>query len=182
MNEEIKKEHRLLQKVALKDKAAFEALYNLLSKPVYHYLYRLLQSRETAEDVLIEVFAVVWKNADRFKGISRVKTWVFGIARNQAFNELRKKGRYSEQLDETMKDEKSNTPFKGFENRQLVQTAMDRLSANHREILDLVFFHESGYAQISELLNIPENTVKTRVYYAKSALKKIIMEMEGDTR
>ncbi len=180
MNEDIKKEHLLLEKVAQKDKAAFEALYHLLSKPVFHYLYRLLQNRETAEDVLIEVFAVVWKSADRFKGNSRVKTWVFGIARNQAFNELRKKGRYSDQLNDTIKDDKSETPFKGFENRQQVQRAISKLSARHREILDLVFFHDSSYAQISRLLKIPENTVKTRVYYAKSALKQIIIEMEGD--
>lgn len=171
-------EYELLAKAAQKDKAAFEALYRLLEKPVFHYLFRLLQNKETAEDIMIEVFSIVWKDAGRFRNRSRVKTWVFGIARNQAYNELRKKGRYAEELDERFKDEKSTSAFKGFENHQLVQKALSMVSEKHREILDLVFYHGTGYAQIAILLDIPENTVKTRVHYAKGALKKVILEME----
>ena len=182
MDNEAEKEYQLLTQVAKRDKAAFESLYRLLSRPVFHYLYRLLQNRETAEDILMEVFSAVWKNAGRFKGKSRVRTWVFGIARNQAYNQFRKNDRYmTDPLDERIGDSRSTAPFKGFENSQLVQNALERVSEKHREILDLVFFHGSPYAEIASLLGIPENTVKTRVYYAKAALKQMILDMEGGT-
>lgn len=178
ISKDAEEEYELLSKTARKDKAAFETLYRLLSQPVFHYIFRLLRNKEAAEDLLVEVFSIVWKDADRFKGNSRVKTWVFGIARNQAYNELRKKGRYAEELDERFKDEKSTKAFKGFEDHQLVSKALAKLSEKHREILDLVFFHGTPYAQIATLLDIPENTVKTRVHYAKNALKDVILGME----
>ncbi|MCK5096522.1 MAG: hypothetical protein KAR45_00370, partial [Desulfobacteraceae bacterium] len=52
-----------------------------------------------------------------------------------------------------------------------------KISEKHREILDLVFFHEASYSEVSQLLEIPENTVKTRVYYAKAALKEKLVKM-----
>ncbi len=180
MDREREKEAHLLAKVAGKDVNAFEELYRLLSQAVFNYLYRLLQVKETAEDVLVEVFSAVWKSAANFKGKSRVKTWVFGIARNLAFNELRKrKIKGTELLDERIKDKNSDRAVKRFENRELVQKALSKLSEKHREILDLVFFHETAYSEIADILEIPENTVKTRVYYAKAALKEKIMRMEG---
>ena len=51
-----------------------------------------------------------------------------------------------------------------------------KISAKHREILDLAFFHEANYSEISQLLDIPENTVKTRVYYAKAAVKEQLVK------
>lgn len=172
-------ESDLLARVAKKETKAFEALYKLLSQSVFNYLFRLLQNRETAEDVLVEVFSAVWKSSGNFKGRSRVRTWVFGIARNLAYNELRKKRpQGNDPLDNTLKDTNSGKAVKRFENRQFIQTALLKLSAKHREILDLVFFHEATYAEISELLKIPENTVKTRVYYAKAALKEACIKME----
>jgi len=180
MNRERQKEINLLAKVAKKDVKAFEALYKLLSQSVFNYLFRLLHNKESAEDVLMEVFSAVWKSAINFKGKSRVRTWILGIARNFAFNEMRKKRPQGCDLfDNTLKDENSDKAVKGFENWEFVQKALLILSEAHREILDLVFFHEIKYAQIAILLNIPENTVKTRVYHAKAALKKQIIKMAG---
>lgn len=179
MDRDRQKENDLLAKIVKKDAKAFEALYKLLSQSVFHYLYRLLQNKERAEDVLAEVFSAVWRSAINFKGRSCVKTWIFGIARNLAYNELRKKQPQGCNLiHDTLKDKGSDKAVKGFENRQYIQKALSKVSEKHREILDLVFFHEATYADISELLNIPENTVKTRVYYAKAALKEAFIKME----
>lgn len=180
MDRERQKEYNLLARVAKKDIKAFEALYKLLSQSVFNYLFRLLQNRESAEDILMEVFSAVWKSAINFKGKSRVKTWIFGIARNLAFNEIRKKRPLNyDFIDDTLKDKESNKAIKGFENSEYIQKALLSLTSKHREILDLVFFHEIKYTQIAELLSIPVNTVKTRVYNAKAALKTQIIKMEG---
>lgn len=178
VNEKMNEAYKLVSRIAAGDKTAFETLYQLHHTSVFHYLYRLLKDEQTAQDLLIEVFCAVWKNADRFRGNSRVKTWLFGIARNMAYNELRRKGRYTDPLHERYHDEKSTGAFEKFENHQLVQKALANLSDRHREILDLVFFHDISYSQVAILLDIPENTVKTRVYYAKSALKQAIIDIE----
>jgi RNA polymerase sigma-70 factor, ECF subfamily len=171
-------EDKLLKKVVQKDKKAFEKLYELTSKSIFFYLYRLLQNRESAEDIHVEVYATVWKSADRFKGNSKVTTWMFGIARNLALNELRKKHREDFSIDRPIKDENSDKAFNGFERQQYIQEALMKISEKHREILDLAFFHDTSYLEISKLLEIPENTVKTRVYYAKAALKEQLVKMD----
>jgi RNA polymerase sigma-70 factor (ECF subfamily) len=109
-----------------------------------------------------------------------VTTWIFGIARNLAFNEMRKmKHADAGELTDTMEDESSFSEFDTFENKQLVQTALTVLPVKQREVMDLVFFHDLNYNEVAEVLNIPENTVKTRVLHAKAALKDKLLRMKG---
>lgn len=173
--------HRaLLRYIARGDAGAFEELYRETSRSIYFYVFRLLQNKESAEDVQVEVFTQVWKSADRFQGKSKVTTWLFGIARNLALNELRKK-KYSDtaELPESIEDENSTSGYESFENNQLVQLALERLPVKQREVMDLVFFHDLNYKEVAEVLDIPENTVKTRVSHAKAVLKNKLLTMKG---
>ena len=178
-NRDEAKEDELLKRVVQKDTKAFEKLYALTSKSIFFYLYRLLQNRESAEDIHVDVYTIVWKNAGKFKGKSKVKTWMFGIARNLAFNELRKKHNKTQSIDQPIQDENSYKVYEEFDRKQYIQEALMKISFKHREILDFVFFHEASYSEIGQVLKIPENTVKTRVYYAKAALKKQLVKMAG---
>ncbi len=81
---------KLLKGVSRGDEEAFRKLYDLTHKKVYFHLYRLLKGKEAAEDVLVETYTEVWRGAKNFKGKSMVSTWIMGIARNLAMNELRK--------------------------------------------------------------------------------------------
>jgi RNA polymerase sigma-70 factor (ECF subfamily) len=163
--------------VAEGNEAAFTNLYNATSKPVYYYLFRFLQDRDTAEDALVEVYTAVWKSAGNFQGRSRVTTWLFGIARNQALQALRKQRHHDALEDhEDLADSEAPDLDESLANRESVQRALNRISPKRREILDLVFFHEMDYGEIAEVLGIPVNTVKTRVYYAKEALKQALAE------
>jgi RNA polymerase sigma-70 factor (ECF subfamily) len=167
---------KLLKKTSKGDTKAFEELYEMTSRSIYFYLYRLLQNEESAEDVRIDVYTQVWKNAGRFEGRSKVTTWIFGIARNLAFNELRKKKNTAMgELTDTIEDTNSLSGYAKFENSQLIQKAMMELPAKQRDVMDLVFFHELNYKEVAEVLSIPENTVKTRIHHAKKALKSILM-------
>ena len=85
-----KEEVVLLKKVSEGSEEAFKELYDLTHKRVYFYLYRLLRDKALVEDILVETFTEVWKGADKYKGKSQVITWMMGISRNLAMNELRK--------------------------------------------------------------------------------------------
>lgn len=170
-------EHGLIRMIADGDEDAFRELYDRIWKRVYFYLFRILKEKEAAEDVMVETFSEVWKSASRFKGRSRSTTWILGIARNLAMNYL-KKERHTEDIGEYQ----NRLPVESLsvedcDRRDIIRRAFLALSTKHREILDLVFYQELTYPEIAEMLNIPLNTVKTRVFYAKGELKKILNEM-----
>jgi len=172
-------EFELFKKVANKDEEAFKELYEATYKKVYFYLYRLFQDKNTAEDVLVDTYTEVWKNAKKFRGDAKPTSWIIGIARNLAMNELKNRYDYDD-IDEHLE-----IPSNGMmpnlvettDRKRLLEKALSSLSMKHREILHLVFYQEFSYQEISKLLNIPINTVKTRVFYAKDALKKILNNM-----
>ncbi|MBU0483093.1 MAG: sigma-70 family RNA polymerase sigma factor [Proteobacteria bacterium] len=168
----------LLQGTARGDDQAFQKLYELVNQRVYFYLYRILGCKETAEDVLVETFTVVWQSAGSFAGKSAVTTWIFGIARNLALNEMRR-WKSHDQLD-------NHPDLAGVSRQEMEQTdrarvvglALAEISPRHKEVLDLVFFHEMTYPEISELIEIPVGTVKTRIFHAKAALRQALAEMK----
>jgi len=166
------REAGLLERIVTGDEKAFSELYGLCSKSVYAYIFRILQDKTMAEDVQIEVFTQVWKGAGTFRGQSQVKTWIFGIARNLTLNELRKRKNLLNIDDFPQLNDPKQPEIDTCDQAGLVKQAMAKISAKHREILDLVFFHEMRYEEIAALLDISVNTVKTRVFYAKEALKK----------
>jgi RNA polymerase sigma-70 factor (ECF subfamily) len=177
MNNKSIDELDLLEKVSQGDERSFNELFQLTHRRVYIYLYCLLRDKQIAEDVLVETYLEVWKGAKKFKGYSRVLTWIIGIARNLGMNELKKRKKF-EDIDNFQNISNENMfNEEAFSREGLIKKAIEQLSFKHREILDLVFFQEMSYQEISELLNIPLNTVKTRVFYAKELLKAILKTM-----
>ncbi len=171
-------ESKLLKLAAKGDENAFRQLYDSTYGKVSSYLYRLISDETLVEDVLVETYAAVWKGAKNFKGKSKVTTWIIGIARNTAMNELRKLKKPQEDIDAHYDIADDSLPdTESFDRPGLIKKALLKLSVKHREILDLVFFHEMKYPEVSELLNIPVSTVKTRVFYAKDALKDVLEHM-----
>lgn len=171
------KDIELLKRISKGDEESFRQLYELTHKEVYFFLFRLFHDKDAAEDTLIETFTEVWKSAKNFKGKARILTWIIGIAKNLAMNKL-KKDRTHESIDDFPNISNSANPTaESFERQRLLKEAMSSLSVKHREVLDLVFYHEMTYQEVSEVLNAPLNTVKTRVFYAKEALRKTLSHM-----
>ena len=130
---------------------------------------------------MVDTYAEVWKSASKFRGDSRLSTWIIGIARHLALKEFGKKKLSTNSLEDYAHAiPATTTTIDTFIKRDLLVKAMDKLSNDHREILDLVFFHEMSYKEISKILGIPVNTVKTRVFYAKENLKNILERMGID--
>lgn len=113
----------------------------------------------------------VWKSAKNFKGRSKVLTWIFGIARNQAHNILRKESK-GQRLPEEDPSSESHDPTKSMHVDLCVQDALETLSPTHREVMHLVFYENLTVRETAELLGIPTGTVKSRMHHARLALAK----------
>jgi RNA polymerase sigma-70 factor (ECF subfamily) len=167
----------LLKKISTGDEKAFRQLYDLTHQKIYVYLYRLVHGKQMAEDILMETYTEVWKCAKKFKGNSRATTWIMGIARNLAMNELGKFRRYDNIEDFPNLSNGVMPDPEPMDRQRRLKEAMRKIPVKHREILDLVFFHEMSYQEVSQVLDIPVNTVKTRVFYAKETLKNALNRM-----
>ena len=163
--------------IAAGDQSAFERLYGLYEKRVYQYVCTLIFDSALAEEVVGDTMLAVWRGAKSFARTSRLSTWIFGIARHKAMDALRHTSKHQREVNLdgalTIPDHQ-HSPSETVQQTQvgeLTQQALATLSREHQEILRLAFFEELPYEEISVLLSIPTNTVKTRVYYAKQRLK-----------
>jgi RNA polymerase sigma-70 factor (ECF subfamily) len=170
-------EVELLKRVAGGDQEAFKLLYDQINESLFFFIYRLVKDKELSEDVHVEVFTEVWRSAKKYKGNSKVKTWIFGIAKNLAMNALRKQKKHLNIDDFEHPSNDEAIDREQVTRKAMIKGALLKISMKHREILDLVFFHEMNYQEVSEVLNVPVNTVKTRVFYAKQALRKTFIKM-----
>lgn len=146
-------------------------LYEQYADAVYRYALSILRKPHLAEDVVQETMMVVWKSAKNFKGHSKVLTWIFGIARNQAHNTLRKESK-GQRLPEEDPTSASHDPTKSLHVDVRVQDALETLSPLHREVMHLVFYENLTVREAAELLGIPTGTVKSRMHHARLALAK----------
>ncbi len=167
----------LLQQVASKDKKAFGLLYNAINRRVYFYILGLVRDEMTAQDILADTFIEIWKSAPRFQGRSKAMTWILGIARNLSFKFLKKRRNFDD-IDShfELKNGAAEAFVEKLANTELMKKALEHLSWNHREVLHLVFYEGLSYEEISKMLSIPVNTVKTRVFHAKKALRQLLMK------
>lgn len=172
-------EGNLIKRIADGDEEALKKLIRLYRDRVFLYVYGLTGNYEDSEEITAETFFQIWRSAKNFKGLSKPSTWIFGIARNLTMNLLRKRRRelqaYElEDRDFPVQDEELP------QNVELLRAAIERLSPIHREVIHLAFYEELSYSEIAKVLGVPENTVKTRVFYAKKKLKEIVRELEGE--
>lgn len=159
-------EMSLLGRVVNGDQHAFRMLYEEYVDRVYRFALSIVRQPHLAEDVLQETMIVVWKRAKTFKGNSKLSTWILGIARNLAFNVLRK-----EKRGERLPEEKAmSDPSKQAEMSVHVERALGKLSDVHREVVHLVYYEEMNLREAAEVLGIPEGTVKSRMHNARKAL------------
>ena len=172
----------LLQRVAGGDRVAFAELYRRLQRPLFGYLMKLVREREMVEDVLNETMMEVWRQAARFEGRASVNTWVFSIAHHRAVSRLRRKRETS--LDEETAaqiEDEAPTPDEHAvtaDVNRLIGALMEQLSFEHREILHLAYYQEFSVQEIADALDLPANTVKTRMFYARQRLK-VLLEKSG---
>jgi RNA polymerase sigma-70 factor, ECF subfamily len=168
----------LIGRIANGDRLAMQVLYARHHVRVFRFVVRLVRDEATAEDLISEVFLDVWRQAGRFEGRSSVSTWMLAIARFKALSALRR--RPDQELDEETAgaiEDPSDDPAAALEKKDkstLIRKCLTGLSAEHREIIDLVYYHEKSVEEVAEIVGIPQNTVKTRMFYARKRLAELV--------
>jgi RNA polymerase sigma-70 factor (ECF subfamily) len=168
----------LIGRVAAGDRLAMQVLFARHHVRVYRFVLRLVRDESTAEDLISDVFLDVWRQAGRFEGRSAVSTWLLAIARFKALSAVRRKP--DEELDEETAaaiEDTSDGPEIALEKKDksvLLRKCLMGLSAEHREIIDLVYYHEKSVEEVAEIVGIPSNTVKTRMFYARKRLAELL--------
>lgn len=170
----------LLGEIAGGSRLAMRNLYLRHERRVFRFIMRMVGDRCLAEEVLSEVFFDVWKKADHFQGRSSVSTWLLGIARHKALTAAAAKSRPFESLDGAAAmsvvdpTADADAAMLAHERGVILRRCLETLSPEHREIIDLVYYQEKTIRQIAGLLAIPENTVKTRMFYARKRLAALV--------
>jgi RNA polymerase sigma-70 factor (ECF subfamily) len=171
----------LLRAIGAGDRSAMRVLFARHKDRVFRFILRMVRDRALADDLLNDVFLVVWQRATSFAGRSSVSTWLLGIARHKALTALA--ARRTEPLDHEA-DIVDPAPdpedaLAGKQRAALLRRAIHSLSPTHREIVDLVYDQGRSIAEIAELLHIPANTVKTRMFYARQHLAAFLRNGGG---
>jgi RNA polymerase sigma factor (sigma-70 family) len=170
-------EKDLIGRVAARDLDAFEQLYRLYRPRLVRFLINLVQRPGLVEEVLDDTMMVVWQTAHRFRGASKPSTWIFAIAYRKA---MKAKARWPDPVEDEPRDTRVSPdpgPDQRLQHRRLHEAlvvAMSHLSADHRAVVDLTYFHGMGYREIAEIMSCPIDTVKTRMFHARRRLKEVL--------
>ncbi len=175
----------LIGRIANGDRLAMQVLYARYHVRVFRFVVRMVRDEAVAEDLISEVFLDVWRQAGRFEGRSTVSTWMLAIARFKALSALRRRldGELDEETASAIEDP-TDDPEIALEKKDksaMIRKCLVGLSAEHREIIDLVYYHEKSVGEVAEIVGIPENTVKTRMFYARKRLAELL-KAEGIER
>jgi RNA polymerase sigma-70 factor, ECF subfamily len=160
----------LIAMVAAHDRNAMHVLFVRHSARTYRFLLRLIGDATTAEDLLSEVFIEVWRSAGRFESRSKLSTWILAIARHKAASARRR--RCCDQLDdnaEQLPEDRLDDP------EAILRDCLQRLSPAHREVLDLIYYQAQSVAEVARIIGVPQNTVKTRAYYARKQIAQLMV-------
>ena len=168
----------LVARIGEGDRLAMQTLFARHRTPVYRWLLRFVGNETLAEDLVSDVFLDVWRQASRFEGRSSVSTWLLAIARFKAISARRR--RTDAELDESVESTVADTaddPAVVLEKKnrdEMLRAALTRLSAEHKEIIDLVYYHEKSVDECAQIIGVPSGTVKTRMFYARRKLAELV--------
>jgi RNA polymerase sigma-70 factor, ECF subfamily len=171
----------LIRRIAAGDQSAMRALFARHRVTLYRWLLRLVDDGALAEDLLSEVFLDVWRQAASFEARSSVSTWLLAIARYKALTARRR--RTDAELDDATvatvphvaDDPELNLQKK--DRAEALRQSLHRLSPEHREVIDLAYYHGKSVKEIAEIVGITEATVKTRMFYARRKLAELVETM-----
>jgi RNA polymerase sigma-70 factor, ECF subfamily len=172
----------LLDLIAEGDALAMRVFFTRHNARVGKFVFRLVGDESLAEDLVSDVFVDVWRNADRFKGESQVSTWIFAIARFKALSFLRRR-KYN-QLDEAEAaaiPDLADDPERLVEKKDriaILRKCMSHLSPAHREVIELAYYQDKSVGEVAELIGVPANTVKTRMFHARKRISELLQQAE----
>ena len=168
----------LIRRIAALDQLALRTLIGRHQVRLFRFLMRLVRDEAMAEDLTNEVFMEVWRNAGRYEGRSQVGTWLLSIGRNRAISRLRKRRELNWDEDAAAEiaddDDDPEVTLQKSDKAAALRRCLEGLSREHREIVDLVYYQEKSVIEVAQIVGIKENTVKTRLFYARKKLSELM--------
>ena len=168
----------LIARIVEGDASAMKVLYVRHNARVYRFALRFVGNREAAEEVTGEVFLDVWRKPENYGGRSQVSTWLLSVTRNKAMRARRR--RSTERLDDNISGtiaDASDDPETAVDKNQMrsiLFNCLSKLSAAHREVVDLVYYHQRTIDEVAAITGVERNTVKTRMFYARKRLAEML--------
>ena len=175
----------LLEGISEGNRSAMHILYCRHNVRVYRFILRLVRDTTMAEDLVSQVFLDVWRTAKQFEGRSQVSTWLLSIARFKALTALRQR-RFEDIDQEEVREiaDGAETPEALLDRSNtsaILRACVAKLSPAHREIINLVYYHEKSVEEVGAIIGIPQSTVKTRMFYARKQLADLLRDAGIDS-
>ncbi|MET0985258.1 MAG: sigma-70 family RNA polymerase sigma factor [Steroidobacteraceae bacterium] len=170
----------LIQRIAQQDRAALRELYGLYYRRLARFLVRVTRRQDVAEEVINDTFFVVWTSAQRFRGESRVSTWIVGIAYRRALKSVRRASLELVALDAPEALQVS-AATSSSETREWIECAVNELPVEQRLCLELAYVLGHSCEEIAAICDCSVNTVKTRLFHARRKLRLSLPRLAGAT-
>jgi RNA polymerase sigma-70 factor, ECF subfamily len=177
-------DNTLIEQIAQRDQAALSTLYDRYARIIYAIAFRSLRSAEESEEVVLDVFAQVWRIADRYDPRkSRADTWIFMLARSRVLDRLRKLQSRKPSSGEVLDIAEIQVPSSGVdpidaavvsERREQVRSVLGQLPHEQRLVLELVYYKGLSHSEIAQTTGISLGTVKTRIRLGLNKLRSAL--------
>jgi RNA polymerase sigma-70 factor (ECF subfamily) len=167
----------LIERIAAGDRLAMQVLFARHHVRVYRFVLGLVKDHTAAEDLIGDVFLDVWRHAHKFEARSAVATWLLAIARYKTLSVLRGRRAYAPLDEAAAVEDPAEGPEAAVHTKsrgEIIRTCLEALSPEHREIIDLAYYHEKSVDEVAEIVGIPLSTVKTRMFYARRHLAALL--------
>ncbi len=168
----------LIRRIADGDQLAMRTLFARYRVAIYRWLLRLVGDEALAEDLLSDVFLDVWRKAASFEARSSVSTWLLAIARYKALSARRRQphAELNDELASKLADPADDPELvlQTKDRAELLRQSLAKLSPEHGEVIDLVYYHGKSVKEVAETIGINEATVKTRMFYARKKLAELV--------
>ena len=165
-------EQMLILRCQMGDKEAFARLIKRYQRPLRYFISRLLEDVQASEDILQETWLTMIGQIHGLKKPEAFSTWLYRIARNKVYQQLRRKKAWAEFNETFAAPNDNDNDVVYLEDAAKIHECLKQLRPEHKEVLMLRFLEQMSYQQMADVLDCNLGTVKSRVYYAKLALKK----------
>ena len=171
----------LIEQIKKGDEFAFNQLVNIWYSRIYNYAYRYSSDQEFAKEVVQKTFIQVYQKIHQLKDTSKLKSWLYRIVSNCCSSEGRlvKRKKWFASSNDMPKVRDNRTPesvYRKKEMKEIVLGTLQKIPDDQRKVIIMKEYEGLKFKEIAEVLNISENTVKSRMYYGLDAMRKILVE------
>lgn len=184
MMERLSDEEILAQYRAGQHEKAFRMLVEIHGKTVYNIALYTLNDEDLAEDITQEVYIRIYRNLHKFKGDSKLTTWIYRIVKNVCYDHAKKRSLVpmDELSEPDLRDEEYLSPEEGAAmswRHEELRDAVEKLPLKQRIAITLYYFQDKSYEDIAAIMDMPLNTLKSHLHRAKAALAQTLSHLEG---